>query len=78
MLYEVITIEILAIAGDRLSAELRDGMARHLYHSGAHVVANLGYTLSSSRNNHLVGVITSYSIHYTKLYELLKVLNSII
>ena len=48
-------LEVLDLVGDRLRSSVHDEMARHLYHSGRHIVANLGYTLSSMRNNHLIG-----------------------
>lgn len=48
-------LQILALAGDQLSPELRSAMWRHLHHSGRHLVADLPYTVSTMRNNHLLG-----------------------
>jgi hypothetical protein len=48
-------LEVLHLVGDRLPRNIREEMAAHLYHSGRHLVAELPYTLSSMRNNHLIG-----------------------
>jgi hypothetical protein len=48
-------LQVLALAGDRLDPSVRGTMIRHLYHSGRHLAADLPYTLSTMRNNHLVG-----------------------
>src|SRR5205085_543734 len=43
------------LVGDRVSPRLVEGMHRHLWHTGRHLVADLPYTMSSMRNNHLLG-----------------------
>ncbi|MEA3503196.1 MAG: heparinase II/III family protein, partial [Actinomycetota bacterium] len=48
-------LQILALVGDRLDSEIRAEMWRHLYHSGRHLTADLPYTVSTMRNNHLLG-----------------------
>ena len=47
--------EVLAVAGDRLSDGTRDEMLRHMAHAGRHLLADLPYTLTTMRNNHLLG-----------------------
>lgn len=47
--------QVLALVGDRLDQDLRDEMAMVLRHSGRHLLVELPYTLSSMRNNHLLG-----------------------
>ena len=47
--------EVLALAGALLRDGTREEMLRHLSHSGRHLVADLPYTLSTMRNNHLLG-----------------------
>jgi hypothetical protein len=48
-------LQIIALAGDQLEPSLVAEMSRTLYRSGSHLVADLPYTLSSMRNNHLLG-----------------------
>ncbi len=48
-------LQILALAGDQLSPTLRLDMWSHLRHAGRHLVADLPYTVSTMRNNHLLG-----------------------
>jgi hypothetical protein len=48
-------LQVLALAGSQLEPSLVAGMSRTLYHSGRHMVTDLPYTLSSMRNNHLLG-----------------------
>lgn len=48
-------MQILALVGDRLDPEIQAEMWRHLYHSGRHLTADLPYTVSTMRNNHLLG-----------------------
>ncbi|MGH9206936.1 MAG: heparinase II/III family protein, partial [Acidimicrobiales bacterium] len=48
-------LQILALAGDQLEPSLVAEMSRTLYRSGRHLVTDLPYTLSSMRNNHLLG-----------------------
>ena len=48
-------LQILALAERRLPPDLVRQMWRHLYHSGRHLVADLPYTISTMRNNHLLG-----------------------
>jgi hypothetical protein len=47
--------QILALAGDRLDSGLRREMAATLRHAGRHLLVELPYTVSSMRNNHLLG-----------------------
>jgi hypothetical protein len=47
--------QVLALAGRRLPADLVAVMERHLQASARHVLLELPYTLSSMRNNHLLG-----------------------
>jgi hypothetical protein len=48
-------LQILALAGNQLESSLVARMSQTLYRSGSHLVADLPYTLSSMRNNHLLG-----------------------
>jgi Heparinase II/III-like protein/Heparinase II/III N-terminus len=48
-------LQVLSLAGDRLDAGLRRSMVSHLYHAGRHIEADLPYTVSTMRNNHLLG-----------------------
>jgi hypothetical protein len=48
-------LQVLSLVGDQLDLTLRTEMSRVLYLSGRHLVADLPYTLSSMRNNHLLG-----------------------
>ena len=48
-------LEVLGLVGRRLTPRTRASLAAHLYHSGRHIVAHLPLTLSSMRNNHLIG-----------------------
>ena len=48
-------LEIVGRAGDVLPPELRAALDRHLRHAGHHLVADLPYTLSTMRNNHVLG-----------------------
>lgn len=48
-------LQVIALVGERLRDETRSEMSRHLYHSGRHLVWELPYTVSSMRNNHLIG-----------------------
>lgn len=47
--------QILGLVGDRLGDDLRREMAATLRHSGRHMLVELPYTVSSMRNNHLLG-----------------------
>lgn len=47
--------EILGRVVDRLDPAMREEMAAALRHSGRHLLVELPYTLSSMRNNHLLG-----------------------
>ena len=47
--------EVLAFAGGYVSDGTKSEMLRHLEHSGRHLIADLPYTLSTMRNNHLLG-----------------------
>ncbi len=51
----LVWLQIMPLAGERLPASLQHGMADHLFHSGMHLVADLPYTVSSMRNNHMLG-----------------------
>ena len=48
-------LQILDLAGEALDAGTRQAMAFHLYQGGRHLVRDLPYTLSTMRNNHLLG-----------------------
>jgi hypothetical protein len=48
-------LQVLALAGRQLTTDVRRSMAKILYHTGRHLVTELPYTVSSMRNNHLVG-----------------------
>jgi len=48
-------LEVLQHAGDQLPTDLRRDLDAHLFHSGAHLLLELPYTLSTMRNNHLLG-----------------------
>lgn len=48
-------LQILGLARDAIPEALQRAMGRVLYHSGRHLVADLPYTLSTMRNNHLIG-----------------------
>ncbi len=48
-------LQVLEFVGDQLDPKVRDGMAGFVYHSGRHIVGELPYTISSMRNNHLIG-----------------------
>ena len=48
-------LQILALAPAELHEDVARGMWRHLYHTGRHLVADLPYTYSTMRNNHLLG-----------------------
>jgi hypothetical protein len=47
--------QVLSLAGDALDRQLVAEMARHLWHTGRHLVAELPYTVSTTPNNHLLG-----------------------
>lgn len=47
--------EMLGLVGAALPCRLRDDLVRQLDHTGRHVVADLPYTVSTMRNNHLLG-----------------------
>jgi hypothetical protein len=47
--------EILGLAGDALHPGTRTEMVASLHHSGRHLLADLPYTVSTMRNNHLLG-----------------------
>ena len=49
-------LQVFSLVGDQLDSVLRADVGRHLYHSGRHIVAELPYTLSSMRNNHVIGI----------------------
>lgn len=48
-------LQILGLARDAIPEALHRAMGRVLYHSGRHLIADLPYTLSTMRNNHLIG-----------------------
>lgn len=48
-------LQILGLVEDRLNPDVRARMWRHLRHAGRHLVADLPYTVSTMRNNHLLG-----------------------
>lgn len=47
--------QVLAIAGDRLRESTRREMADHLLASARHILVELPYTMSSMKNNHMLG-----------------------
>jgi hypothetical protein len=47
--------QVLSLCGERLGPELRSTMERTLLASARHILLELPYTLSSMRNNHLLG-----------------------
>jgi hypothetical protein len=48
-------LQILSLAGDRLPTTVTTRMVAHLHHAGRHLLADLPYTVSTMRNNHLLG-----------------------
>lgn len=48
-------LQVLDLAGDALPADVHDGLAAQLVQSGRHLLRDLPYTVSSMRNNHLLG-----------------------
>ncbi|MDX6286388.1 MAG: hypothetical protein QOG53_1873 [Frankiales bacterium] len=48
-------LQVHAIVGDQLSPTVREGLRHYLWHTGRHLVADLPYTATSMRNNHLLG-----------------------
>jgi hypothetical protein len=47
--------QILGLVGDRLEQQLRQDMDRQLVASARHILIELPYTMSSMKNNHLLG-----------------------
>ena len=54
-LRSIVWLQILSLTEERLSAELRSDMWNQLRHSGRHLIADLPYSISTMRNNHLLG-----------------------
>ena len=48
-------LQVLALAGHLLPDDVTAAMTAVLFHSGRHLVVDLPYTVSSMRNNHLLG-----------------------
>ena len=48
-------LQILSLADGVLDADVVSGMWAHLGHAGRHLLADLPYTVSTMRNNHLLG-----------------------
>ncbi len=48
-------LEIIQRAGHHLDPDLRQALDTHLFHSGTHLLLELPYTVSTMRNNHLIG-----------------------
>ena len=48
-------LEVIQLAGAHLDPEVRRAMDAHLAHSGTHLLLELPYTVSTMRNNHLIG-----------------------
>ena len=48
-------LEVLQRAGHHLDPDLRQALDTHLFHSGTHLLLELPYTVSTMRNNHLIG-----------------------
>ncbi|MDQ1711633.1 MAG: hypothetical protein QOE45_1083 [Frankiaceae bacterium] len=51
----LVWLQVLGLAGDRLPPDLARDMYRHLDHGRRHLLADLPYTMTSMRNNHLLG-----------------------
>lgn len=51
----LVWLQILDTVGERLAADVRQEMSAHLLRSGYHLLADLPYTVSSMRNNHMLG-----------------------
>lgn len=51
----IVWLQILYLVGDQLPPNLREEMHSHLFHGGRHVLGDLPYTISSMRNNHMLG-----------------------
>lgn len=54
-LRSIVYDEIGTRMGGRLSSETDQLLTSHMWHSGRHLVADLPYTVSTMRNNHLLG-----------------------
>ena len=48
-------LQVLSLAGDTLGDDLEQRVIATLHHTGRHLVADLPYTVSTMRNNHLLG-----------------------
>ncbi|HMQ26585.1 MAG TPA: heparinase II/III family protein, partial [Acidimicrobiales bacterium] len=48
-------LEVIQLAGAHPDPEVRRAMDAHLAHSGTHLLLELPYTVSTMRNNHLIG-----------------------
>lgn len=48
-------LQIVSLVGGSLESAVRRELARSIYRSGHHLLADLPYTLSTMRNNHLLG-----------------------
>ena len=48
-------LQVIALCGDRLDPILVAGISAHIVHAGRHLLADLPYTLSTMRSNHLLG-----------------------
>lgn len=51
----IVWLQILGLVEDQMPADLKADMAQHLLHSGRHLYRDLPYTVSSMRNNHMLG-----------------------
>ena len=51
----LVWLQILTLVGERLPSDIRAEMHEHLVRSGRHLVIDLPYTVSSMRNNHMLG-----------------------
>lgn len=48
-------LQIIDLVGDQLDVELSRKLVQILHHTGRHILRELPYTISSMRNNHLLG-----------------------
>ena len=47
-------LQVTSLLGERLPRDVVGAMRRHLWHTGRHLIADLPYTATSMRNNHLL------------------------
>ncbi len=54
-LRSLVWLQVIGLCEHRLSPRLVDGVSDHIVHAGRHLLADLPYTLSTMRTNHLLG-----------------------